>query len=374
MPHSRPIPIVWPLAAALLALPAPLAAQFTVPVPANADLAEGQHAAELPFGRAGFRSQIVVDGAAVAVNGAVLSGIRFRADRPSVPLGATAVPNVTISLSHTSLAPGQLAAAFAGNVTGTPAVVFQGTVQLPAQARGLTGPMPWDIAIPFAIPFSYANAMGHLLIDIVGNNPPGAAPTFYLDAGQQGGTATPFGHAGHNPSADALRLSASTGNSLEPLQIVPGGLVDYHATLSFTSPPGLLMLGFAGLPQPLDLGPFGAPTHFVFVAPAAYVGLAWTQTFIGFEATVHLTIPNQIAFVDQLLFAQPALFDATANGAGLLLGPAIETRIGDNQTAFPLQQLDAVNPAAATGTLLDFGFGPTSQFGAALIQLEGVFF
>lgn len=368
---------IWTTAllALTVPLPATLAAQSTQNVPANADVAEGHGAAELPFGVAGFRTQILAEGAAVGANGAVLSGIRFRSDRSSLPLAGGAVPNVTVALSHTNLAPGQLSTTFASNGNGPTTVVFQGTVVLPGHRTGGATPLPWDVAIQFSTPFAFTTAQGHLLIDITANNAPGGTPTHWLDAGQAGGSVATFGEAGTNPSSDSLNLLASTGNQLNPLQIVPGGSVDLTSTLSFTNPPGVLMLGAAALPVPLDLGPFGAPTHSVYLAPVAYVGHAWTQSFIGWFSTVSVNVPNSPGFVDQVFYAQSVLFDATANAAGLLTSHALQVRIGDNQSVFPLQQLDAMDPAAATGTLLDFNpGGPAPQFGAALIQLDGVFF
>jgi hypothetical protein len=73
---------------------ASLFAQQRVLVPAHADRSEGQTLVIHPFGVPGFRTQILVDGDAIAPTGALLTGLRFRADRTSLPLAATAVPNV----------------------------------------------------------------------------------------------------------------------------------------------------------------------------------------------------------------------------------------------------------------------------------------
>jgi hypothetical protein len=327
----------------------------------------------MPFGIPGFRTQIVIDGSAVAPAGAVLTGIQFRGDRPSLPLAAATVPNVTIALSHTNLAAGQLGTTFQGNVNGTPTVVFLGTVTLPAIGAANAGPLPANVDIQFPVPFPYSVAQGNLLLDIRGDNAPGGTPAWYLDAAQAGGSSTPFGTSGNQASGDSLRLIASTGNSLEPRLLVPGNFVDLTATMSFTSPPGLLLLGVQAFAVPLDLRPFGAPTHSVYVDPLAYVPLSWSQSFIGWFATVRVAVPNLPMFVDQLLFAQAGVFDATANAAGVATSHALETRIGDGLLAFPMQQLDATDPAAATGTLLDFGWS-APEYGAAVVRLEGVFF
>lgn len=362
------------VAAATLWWSASLSAQSTLPMPANADLADGHHQVDLPFGVPGFRTQILIEGTALAPSAAVISGLRFRADRAAGAQAGTSIPNVTVTMSHCSLGMGNLGAGFAGNVTSAVTQVFSGTVSLPAQAEGNAGPQPWNVSIVFPAPYVFNSGQQNLLIDIVGNNAPGGVPNYYLDAMQGGGAATQFGRAGDNPSFDFLNLIASTGNSLDPMRIVPGGLIEYSSTLSFTHPPGLLMLGFQPMSTPLDLAPFGAPTHFVYVDPIAYVPHNWTQSFIGWYSTTTIGLPNDPSMVDLRIYAQSMLFDATANPAGILTSGAIETLVGDNLVQFPMQQVDASDPQAAFGTVLDFGFGSSSQFGAVPVQFEGAFF
>ncbi|HEX6811345.1 MAG TPA: hypothetical protein VF384_06970 [Planctomycetota bacterium] len=126
---------------------------------------------------------------------ALLNSIGFRADRWSATAIGAQVPNVTVTLSQTSVGIGALSSGFASNVTGQTTVVFQGIVTLPAQGTGLAGPQPWNIAIPFSQPFSFVTVLGNLLIDIVGNNPISGTPSPTLDAVRAGGTATQFGVA-----------------------------------------------------------------------------------------------------------------------------------------------------------------------------------
>ena len=183
-----------------------LTAQSTQPVPAHADAVDGQRSQALPFGKLGFRTQILIDAASVATTQAVLTGIRFRADRASSPQAARSLPNVTVSLSHSSVGLGGLQTTFASNVTGAATQVFSGTVSLPAQATGYDGPMGWDTVITFPTPYVFTSSMGDLLIDIVGNNAAGGSSFYYLDAMQGGGSATTYGVAGDNPSFDSLQL------------------------------------------------------------------------------------------------------------------------------------------------------------------------
>jgi hypothetical protein len=325
------------LAALLAALPsatALLTAQQ--PVPAHADLADGHHSTSLPFGRPGFRTQLLVDAAAIAPNGAVLDAVRLRADRTSLPLTAGSVPNVTVALSHTTLTVGSLGNTFAANVTGTPTIVFQGTVQLPGHSDGFAGPMPWDVVVTFAQPFVFDAAQGNLLIDIVAINPAGGAPTFWLDAMEAGGAATVFGQGGPIPSGDYQNLIMSTGNSLEPRLLTIGNSIDFTTSMSFSSPPGVLVLGTSAPAVPIDLTPVGAPDNFLFVDPILLEPHSWTQSFIGWFSTFSITVPNQVALIDALLYAQSVIIDPTANALGLAFSGAMETRIGDPLDVLPM--------------------------------------
>jgi hypothetical protein len=365
--HTLPLSTLALFAAAL-------PAQSAQPVPANADLADAHQSHGLPFGVPGFRTQILVDPFAVAPTTAILTGIAFRADRSSAPLAGGVVPNVTISLSHCTQAVGALSETFALNVTGTPTVVFQGSVTLPPQTPGNAGPMPWNIDVQFPVPFVFSTVQGSLLIDIVGNNAGGGFPSYYLDAAEGGGAVTQFGRGGDNPSFDFLNLIASTGPDLDPRRVAPGNTIEYHSTLSFTSPPGVLMLGLVPVTPPLDLGFVGAPTHTLYVDPAAFFVHSWQQSFIGWFSTQAIAIPADPSFLSLRLYAQSVLFDPAANAAGLVMSHALETLIGDGNVPLPMQQVDANDPAAATGTILDFSFSPTPRFGAVPIQLQGSFF
>lgn len=350
-----------------------LAAQNPKTVPANADVAEGHGGHAMPFGIPGFRTQLLVDASAFSVGGALLTGIRFRADRSSLPASATSVPNVTVTLSATSSQLGSMDTTFAQNVTGATTTVFQGTVNLPAHTTHAAGAMPWDITIAFPQTYFFDAALGNLLVDIVGNNAASQPPVYWLDAVQRGGAATSFGQAGDNPSFDFLNLIVSTGNSLEPRLLIPGSTIEFTSTLSFTSPPGVIGLGIFGYPTPVDLGPLGAPTHSLYIDPLALAAHSWTQSFIGWYSTFGLMVPNTASLADVVVFGQSALLDPTANALGVLTSGAVEVRIGDPLASIGMQQLDADDPAATTGTLLDFGFGQP-EWGATPIMLEGVFF
>jgi hypothetical protein len=361
-----------PLLAAALGA-ADLAAQ-TLPVPNNANLVDGHQSVTMPFGVPGFRTQILVEGSAIGPTGAAVTGLRFRLDRNSVPAAAGTVPNVTIRLSETSVIVPNLSTTFASNVTGPAMVVFQGSVSLPGPGVGHAGPMPWDILIPLQTPFVYTVANGNLLIDIVAANAAGGPATHWLDAMQPGGSATQYGQGGDNPTFDFLNLIAHTGNSLEPRQISIGNVVEFSSTLFFTNPPGLLALGLVPTPGPIDLAFVDAPNQFLHIDPIGTVAHNWTQTFLGYASTFSLAVPNDPSWIDLGIYAQSAVLEPAANPLGLVLSHALEVRIADNNQVFlSMQQVDADDPSAPAGTLLDFGFS-SFEFGAVPVLLEGAFF
>ncbi len=351
-----------------------LSAQSFLSVPFHADAVDGHHNLGRPFGTPGFRTQILIEAAQAAPNGAVLSSIQFRADRLLASASARQVPNVTVSLSHSSATIAGLSATFANNVTGAVTPVFQGTVTLPAQGIGFAGPMPWNIVVTFAQPFPFMPALGNLLIDIVGNNAPGGSASHFLDAVQGGGAATQFGVSGISPPFVPLLLLVSTGNTIEPRHLSPGHTIDFTSTIFFNPLPGVVALGTAPQPVPIDLGPLGAPTNFLYIDPIVLETHFWTQTFLGWGSTFSLPVPNNPVFIGATIYGQSSMLKPLANPLGLVLSHAVETRIGDEFEVLGIRQLDANDPGAATGTLVDFSSGPQPEPGAVAIRLGGVFF
>ncbi len=371
-------------ASALLCLRTP--AQTFHPLPAHADVVDGQRSTYVPFGVPGFRTQILVDAAQIGPNGAVLNSLSFRMDRQSKSnSGPTQVPNVTIELSHTNVAVGALSTTFATNVTGPTTVVFQGTVSLPGPQTGFAGPLPWNVVIPFTQPYSFVAAQGNLLIDIVGNNPgggPGGLAVPELDAMMAGGSATPFGTGGVGTFSKAAVLGVATGNNAKvvPRLVAPGHTIDFVSRLSF-NPPGVLAIGTAPQPMPIDLGPLGAPTNFLFIDPLVHEPLPWVQVSSGlpfttpsWKATVPLAVANNAALVGVMLYSQPATLEPVANALGLVLGNAVEVRIGDEFETLPMQQVDAFDPTSPSGYLLEFAPGGQLESGAVALRFAGTFF
>jgi hypothetical protein len=361
--------------AAIAAAAGALVAQSTVQVPAKAAVTECHSALELPFGRPQFRTQLLVDAAAIAPTLAVLSGLRFRVDRTALPRAASVASNITVRLSHSTRTLAGVSTTFANNVTSVPVVVFQGQVNLPGYADRLAGALPWDIDIPFNGAFAYVPAQGQLLIDIegLGAASPTPAPTCRVDAAEPGGSGTDFGQPGVGGGGPSVNLLVTTGGGGLPLEFVVGGSVDFVATIPFAPLPTFLALGGAALATPLDLTPFGAPANSLYVAPDVLLPMAWSPTWIGHSATVPVAVPNNPVFVDAMLFGQTVTFDAAANPIGLLLSRAVEVRIGDAAEPALVRQVDAIGSNPTAGTVVNFGSFGQPRFAAAAFQLEGVF-
>lgn len=360
-----------PIPSHLLLLPTlalGLAAQSSASLPPHADLADGQYLTGLTLGSIAFRTQLLVDGTAASQTGGLLTGLRLRGDRTMVPLAAASIPNVTVTVSETTVALGAMSQTFAQNVTGATAVVFQGTVQLPAHPVGNAGALPWDIVIPFSQPFLYLAANGNLLIDIQGLNPVCFGlcnPVYWLDSAAAGGSTTQLGQPGDRPGGDAPILWLSTPSGQEPLEITIGNNVEFKTRLAGSGPPGLLALGTSAPPQPIDLGPLGAPGNLLWIDPIFTVPHAW-NTSLGFESTFLIGIPSQTTLIGVLLYAQSMIFDPNANALGVVFSAAVESRIGDPADVMRVQQLDSPDPTSVDGSLI---------LGTALaIRLEGQFF
>jgi hypothetical protein len=352
---------------------ASLFAQQRVLVPAHADRSEGQTLVIHPFGVPGFRTQILVDGDAIAPTGALLTGLRFRADRTSLPLAATAVPNVEVRLSHSTVPLGSLSATYANNITAPQQLVFQGTVTLPGHVAGGAGPMPWDIHVALTAPFAYDRALGNLLIDIVGLNPPGQFPAFTLDGLTGGGFSGPFGEAFLSPGNTWHTLDVSNLGFIEPRAFAPGASLEFLTRLMPFARPGVLLLGTEPLAPALDLTPLGAPGNTVYVDPILLLAHTFVPDWIGFASTATIQVPNVPSLIGERIYAQSLLLETAANPLGVVLGYATETRLGDASEQFPMQQVDADDPAATVGTVLDLGW-PLPEYAAAALRLEGVFF
>ena len=115
------------------ALAAETSAQTALTIPTIAVFTEGNDLTSYPFGRTAFRAQQVVTASAIAPNSAMISALAYRADNDnSSNKPAVTINNVRIELSPTIADPLTMSTTYANNVTGAVAIVFSGSVSLPA--------------------------------------------------------------------------------------------------------------------------------------------------------------------------------------------------------------------------------------------------
>lgn len=380
MNHVTPLPT---LAAFGLALgpAAQASSQSPVVIPAAVSAIPGNHVHAFPFGSQGFRTQLLVDASAVAVNGGTITGIRFRTNRGAQSGGV--VPNVTITVGQTSQTLANVSETFAANGSGSTTVVFQGTVTRPSYADGGLQARNWDVVLPFATPVSFQAAQGNLLIDIVGANanPPVGMQT-WADAAEPGGGTVQFGQSGELASFDTLQLTVG-GTSLAAFDMVPplelgiGRSIDFTSELLSQPLPGVLGLALAPLPQPVGLASLGAPGNSLYIAPDALLSLQWTPNLLGGqEARVALLVPNATTLLGVAVYGQSVVIEPGSNALGLVTSNAVELRLGDPNATAPVRQVDAAEFDAPVGTVLDLADAPGSapRFASVVFRLDGTFF
>lgn len=347
---------------------ATLRGQSAVVLPAAAANAEGISLDGGSFGSIAFRTQIVVDAAAIAPGGAFLTGIRFRADRTVGPQAAATVPNVTVAIGPTSVAVGAMSSTYANNVSVPTTMVFQGTLNLPAQGADHFGPRSFDVDVPFNQTFLYVAGQGNLLIDIVGNNQPCFGlcnPVYWLDVAGVGGTTSSLGLAGVMANGDVPFASVLANGGTDPLQLTIGNTFEFVTTLAWSAPPAVSVFATTPLAGPVDLTPLGAPGNTLWVDPAVMVPLSWSTGF-GSRAVVPLTVPSLPSLIGVSLWHQSAVLDPAANALGIVTSNATETRVGDGAEIPVMQMCEGGDPAATDGFVAD-GY-------SLVLRLDGTFF
>jgi hypothetical protein len=158
------------LRTAFLLVPA-CAAAFgqTLVVPNSQATAPGNLA--LAVGTAAGRIQEVIGGGQFPYP-VVITGIRFRAAAGAGPVSVN-YASYKITLSTTQAYPNTNSThilpsvTYVSNVGPDATTVFNAAVSGSSPGCGGTGPCPFDLAIPFATPFSYDPSKGRLLVDLV---------------------------------------------------------------------------------------------------------------------------------------------------------------------------------------------------------------
>ncbi len=247
----------------------------------------------------------------------------------------------TITMALSPNTPANMSSTFANNLVNVPMVVFTGTTNWPAIAKG-TGPAPWTHTVMLTTPYPFAKAPGSLIVDMVTTASTGyTTSTYTIDAsGPDAGGRTSNGNA-----QSACKFSSGSYNS--GLSYTTGGLnnnggiwyVQYNSLLA--NVPGVAVLSLFGLdnpgpwPLPINLAPFGAPTcnwHVGFDLPAFNFPIAANAS--GSARLPNVTIPaglGGLSFYDHTLFLDQAAPGGLVSGwsskwyIGTGKGPAANT-------------------------------------------------
>jgi hypothetical protein len=156
-----------------------------------------------------------------------LTGVTFRRDASAAPFD-NGIALLTVRLSTTPVQPDNLSLTFAANYGGEVVTVHDGPIEIASPTESEPGrPAPFEMEVPFDMPFSYDPAEGNLLVEVVVNAAAG------IGMGDQSND--PDDHASrvftYSPNAseaayrdsgaDVLRLDYATTDTL--LRISPAG-------------------------------------------------------------------------------------------------------------------------------------------------------
>lgn len=347
---------------------ASLCAQSEVVVPRIATKFEGNDLQRYPFGRTGFRTQILVQSNYLSASGGLLNGISFRADNDN-SIGSTAgmVSNVTIQLSTTSVQPSTMSTTFTSNVTGTPVTVFSGNVALPPYTSTVGGMAPFWPTLPLT-QYPYTVQQGNLLIDITAANSGSTTNGYVMDASLPGGATQSFGTAGalSQPPDQVSILTSATGTQGRFSGYVPGNPITYILQSQDRSQTGGFMVGLTRLNPPIDLTSIGSPGSHLYVQPLISVPYTTVPAMIWYRATIPFITPATNALIGLEIVSQAAVLDRIVP-LGVVGTAAHALKLGE--PTHPLGQLNAADYAAATGS---FSY-VSGILGGAVVRLSGTF-
>ena len=313
-------------------------------------------------------SQLIYDMNDIAAPAAVWNSMDVR--RPSKNSSNTTLgnsnpactTNATIMVSMSSTGIGSVTNTFASNHGAMPTTVFNGPLSLPARPSQSTWPAPWE-NIPFSTPLVFVNIPnGTLVVDVMQTGNTGTS-SWYLEA------QTPFtgDRITNGGSASSCKFSNGKYNSgLSYRRPLLGGTwyVQYNNLLPNVM--GFAWLGaqgaggsYAGLPLPIDLGPFGATGCRISASADYIIPLTATGTSAKWPT---INIPNNPSLGGASFYDHSLWLDPAANAFGVVTGWSSQWVIGDNLGA-PAALLYAAGSSAAnpTGSLQN-GTGVTLQF------------
>ncbi|MFQ5504837.1 MAG: hypothetical protein ACE5F1_08585, partial [Planctomycetota bacterium] len=302
-------------------------------LPAAYKNAMAQGSTTWPHATANFRAQQVFLGSEAPTAG-TFNALALRQDeRPQNSPAGSQVLKITLgytTLNHTSLG-----LTFASNWnSGTPSVVFNGTINYPALTGANSDAKKFKVMIPFTRNFSYVPKSGrNLLLEVVNTSAKDLSTTVDAAITSTATTATVIAVSATATKAvakvDHFGVVACFGLPGNPGAIpvlsntgrpTVGGAYNVNLSRAVASSTALLLIGasktkWGALPLPFDMTALGAPGCKLLAGGDLIVPVPTDR--LG-TATLQLKVPLNNVFCGVSIFNQYIIFDKNANNLGLV--------------------------------------------------------
>ncbi len=315
--------------------------------PATYAKAWGESRTAVPLGYYNHRVQHVYSLKALP-SSFTATGIAFRHDNQYVRSLSNYWIEFSISMGYTSKTPSTLSSYFSSNITGPMInVLSKKKVNLPYWTSVNRSTGNWDIKIPFTRPFTYIPQTGkQLLVDFrKTNSSRGDTYSYYwVDAVSNSNYLVSRVYArGSNPSSGTrvlgfgavLAFTRPAGPGAVPALSTSGTpQVGTSFTINLSraraSTAAGIVLGFSntrwrGINLPFDLSGIGAPGCNLLVSLDL---MALTGTNSSGAGSLRVSVPNDKALIQSVLYWQGMVIDPPANQAGTAWTNGLRTLIG----------------------------------------------
>jgi hypothetical protein len=280
------------------------------------------------------RTQMLWDVTDIPVQQASLLSMSFRRANSVNNFNPAATAILSIHLSVGPNNSGSRSAVFANNLGALVTNVFNGTINLPPDGYSGPGAAPFNVVIPFMVPFTYSAPLGHSLVADLNVTSYTSTGSWYLDVVQPD-----YGLRNDNLLQPSCRFS--NGN-------FSGGLLHRNPVLGYswllsysglpTGMPGVGFMGFQGInntwngiPLPFSLAPLGAPGCSLAISLA--LGVALTESSPGNYTWPQIPIPNDPLLYDAAFYDEAFFVDPAANALGVAASWSSKWTIRSNAVA-----------------------------------------
>lgn len=342
-------------------LAAALPAQMTKTVPSGMAHVEAGSLLTYPFGRVDAKLQLLVDADQITQGVGVLTGIAFRQNAVTASQVTTAYSkNYLVTAYQVATPAASMVADPATNIgSATGTVVFQGALQIPAQAPTATWPAPFGIQIPFTPPLPFDGSQGNLLLLIESTDQGPVSGTFRLDCqtirvANIEGIVAAIDSSGCVAAGNSLTLNATAASA------VLGSNLQQSLSATGSLGAALVLLGVGR--RDLDLALVGMPGCFGRVD--GFV----SQFTASFPASLGWTVPLLPALEGMPVYSQAFGIAQSGLLADSVTSNAEAIRIGSNTT--PVFHADCAYYVASTAGWFKSGNGIAS---VPVTELQGVF-